>query len=378
MKLIVDENIVLGKEAFESFGQVVFQNGRAITNHCLKNADVLIVRSITDVNEKLLKETNVKFVGTATIGTDHIDLDYQKKNSIQFSSAAGCNSFSVAEYVFSAISHLVIKHNLNLSNMSIGVVGYGNIGTKVVKIAKALGMKVIINDPPLERISNQNIFSPLEDVLKCDIITFHVPLNLDGIDKTVHLLNEQNLSNLKENTILINSSRGPVVDNNALKMRLKLKNNIHTVLDVWETEPNFDIDLFKLVEIGTPHIAGYSYEGKINGTKIIYDALSNYLKTPATWKPNFDKVVDNKIEISDNENFVQIIQKLFNKSYKIIDDDSLMRKVFDFAEDERGKHFDMLRKTYRKRRELNNYEAIIKTENSELLNLLKVLRINVL
>jgi len=377
MQLVVDENIVLGKEAFKLFGEVKFKNGREINNNDLIKTDVLLVRSITNVNENLLKNTKVKFVGTATIGTDHIDLNYLKNNNIQFSSAAGCNSYSVAEYVFSGISYLTHKYKLNIPDMSIGVVGFGNIGTKVVKIAKALGMKVIINDPPLERIGKENCFSPLSDVLKCDIVTFHVPLNKSGIDKTVHLLNSENISKLKENTILINSSRGAVVDNIALKNKLIQNNNLYPVLDVWETEPNFDVELYKLINIGTPHIAGYSFEGKINGTKIIYDALSNYLKTPKIWKPIFEKVVDNKIEIKEHENSGQILHKLFDKSYQIINDDILMRESLNLSTEERINYFDFLRKNYRIRRELNNLEAVFRKKNSEFKNLLKVLRVKI-
>lgn len=375
MKLIVDENIVLGKEAFSLLGETTFVGGREITNQILLDTDILIVRSITKVNKELLKNTKVKFVGTATIGTDHIDLKYLEENNIEFSSAAGCNSYSVAEYVFSAITYFGNKYNFDLAEKSIGVVGYGNIGTKVAKIANAIGMKVFINDPPVERYSSEKIFSPLEEALKCDIITFHVPLNKDGIDKTVHLLDEKNLSLIKDNAILINSSRGPVVSNQDLKERLKEKNNIHTVLDVWETEPNFDYELFGLVEIGTPHIAGYSFEGKINGTKIIYDALTDYLKIPNTWKPIFDAVVDNKIDISENNNYSKVFSYLFEKSYKIIEDDFLMRKSESLSAEERGKYFDSLRKNYRIRRELNNFEAILKSDDSKLKNVLDVLRI---
>ena len=376
MKLIIDENIVQAKEAFKNFGETVYISGREINNQVLLDADVLIVRSITKVNENLLKNTKVKFVGTATIGTDHIDQKYLQENNITFSSAAGCNSYSVTEYVFSAITHFANKYKFNLSDKSIGVVGYGNIGTKIVKIAKALGMKVVINDPPLERESNENIFSPLEEALKCDIVTFHVPLNKDGIDKTVRLLNEQNIDLIRENTILINSSRGPVVCNKVLKQRLKKENNIHAVLDVWETEPNFDSELFDLLEIGTPHIAGYSFEGKLNGTKIIYDALSDYLKTEKTWKPVFERVSDNKINILDNETEAEVFQKLFNKSYKIMDDDLSMRESKGLSGSDKSTHFDSLRKNYRKRRELNNFEVVLNTENKKLRKLLNVLRVN--
>ncbi len=377
MKLVIDENIVQAREAFKDFGETTFLNGREITNEVLLDADVLIVRSITKVNEGLLKNTKVKFVGTATIGTDHIDQDYLQKNNIAFSSAAGCNSYSVTEYVFSAITHFANKYNFNISDKSIGVVGYGNIGTKIVKIAKTLGMTVVINDPPLERKSKENIFSSLEETLSSDIVTFHVPLNKDGIDKTVRLLNEKNINLIKDNAILINSSRGPVVCNKILKERLEKKNNIHAVLDVWETEPNFDSELFGLLEIGTPHIAGYSFEGKLNGTKIIYDALSDFLKTEKTWKPLLERVKNNRINISDNETEAEFFQKLFNKSYNIMDDDLSMRKSIGMLDAEKSKHFDSLRKNYRKRRELNNFEVVLDSDNEKLKTLLNVLRIEV-
>lgn len=376
MKLVVDENIVQGKEAFSSFGEVLFLNGRKVTNEILKDADALIVRSITKVNEELLENTNVKFVGTATIGTDHIDIKYLKENNIAFSSAAGCNSYSVTEYVFSALTHFAKKYNFDLSTKSFGIIGYGNIGTKIIKIAKALEMKVVINDPPLKREGKENIFSSLDEALKCDIITFHVPLNKNGVDKTIHLLNDKNIGLIKDDAILINSSRGPVVSNLVLKERLN-NNNIHAVLDVWETEPNFDSELFEFLEIGTPHIAGYSFEGKVNGTKIIYDALSDFLEKEKTWKPFLDKVVDNKIKVFDNENYTQVFKKLFDKSYNIMDDDISMRKTKGMSDDEKSAHFDMLRKNYRKRRELNNFEVELHSDDEKLKNILSVLRLKV-
>lgn len=377
MKLIVDENIVQGKQAFESFGNVQFINGREITNKILMDADALIVRSITKVDKTLLHNTKIKFVGTATIGTDHIDLKYLNENGIAFTSAAGCNSYSVAEYVFSALSHFAEKNNFKISEKSIGVIGYGNIGTKVIKIAKALGMKYVINDPPLERKGKENIFSSLEKALQCDIVTFHVPLNKTGIDKTVHLLGKNNIALLKNNAILINASRGPVVDNSVLEKRLQQNNNLNVVLDVWETEPNINTELFKLIDIGTPHIAGYSFEGKVTGTLMVYEALSEFLNTPKKWKPEFEVVPNNKITIEENDDYNIILKKLFEKSYKIIEDDKKLREIINKKDAEKDKYFDMLRKNYPKRRELNNFEAKLKKENEKTENLLKVLRVKI-
>lgn len=375
MNLVVDENIVQGKEAFEKFGDVTFLGGRKISNKNLTEADALIVRSITKVNEELLKNTKVKFVGTATIGTDHIDLEYLKNNNISFSSAAGCNSYSVAEYIFSAITKIAGQNNFNLSDKSIGVIGYGNIGTKVVKIANSIGMKVVINDPPKERDTKEKIFSPLEDALKCDIITFHVPLNIEGIDKTVHLLDERNIGLIKENTILINSSRGPVVDNKVLKKRLKKNNNIFTVLDVWEEEPQIDTELLDLVSIATPHIAGYSFEGKVTGTKMVYDALCKNINIKPDWSPRRDIVLNNTVEIKNNDYVLKVLEKLFSKSYSVMDDDKLMRNIKNISEADIPEYFDGLRKSYRIRRELNNFEVLLHGKNNFLENLFTTLRV---
>ena len=375
MKIIVDENIPFGREAFENFGEVKLFNGREIDSSNCKNVDALIVRSITKVNEELLNNSKVKFVGTTTIGTDHIDQNYLSKSNIDFSSAAGCNSYSVAEYVFSSLSIIVNNKNLNFNKLSIGVVGYGNIGKKVVSIAEALGMHVVVNDPPLQRTTNQRNFSTLEEALKCDIITFHVPLNKSGIDKTIHLLNEENINLIKEEAILINSSRGPVVSNEALKIELENRNNISTVFDVWETEPNYDSELLKLVSIGTPHIAGYSYEGKVNGTVMIYKALSKHLGVNPNWKPNLEEVVNNKIESVGIDTEENLLLKIFGKSYNIIEDDTLLREGLNLPLNKRSEHFDRLRKKYKIRRELNNFEISLNSETKKFRNLLKVLRI---
>lgn len=208
MKIIVDENISFGKEAFSEFGEITFAHGREITNNMLGDAEALITRSITKVNEELLSGTKVKFVGTATIGTDHIDLNYLHENGIAFSSAAGCNSNAVKEYVLAAVSHVFKKHSMDIKNKSIGIIGVGNIGTKVAAISESLGLRVVRNDPPLLRETGSDIYSSLEEALKCDIITCHVPLNKEGADKTYHLINEETLRMIKPGTLLINSSRG--------------------------------------------------------------------------------------------------------------------------------------------------------------------------
>lgn len=378
MKLVVDENIPQGKEAFGKFGDIVLAHGRKISNDMLKDADILIVRSITKVDESLLNNTKVKFVGTATIGTDHVNKSYLEKENIYFADAAGCNAFSVAEYVVCAINQYLEKYNKKFSGLSIGVIGYGNVGSKVVKYAKALGMKVLINDPPLERNSRENIFCSLDEALTADIITFHVPLNKSGIDKTVHLLNETNINKIKSGSMLINSSRGPVVDNNVLLKRLKVKSDLFTILDVWEGEPDFIPELLEIVDIGTPHIAGYSFEGKINGTKLINDKLSDFLKTKTDWQPIYPSIEKKDLSINANMVFEYEFNALTKRIYDIRRDSRDLKKALSTEVENRGKFFDELRKKYYIRREFCNYNIITSPQDNTANEILRQLRFNIL
>ncbi len=378
MKLVVDENIPQGKEAFGKFGDIVLAHGRTISNEMLKDADVLIVRSITKVDEQLLNSTKVKFVGTATIGTDHVDKSYLEKENIYFADAAGCNAFSVAEYVVCAINQYLEKFNKNFTELTIGVIGYGNVGSKVVRFAEALGMKVLINDPPLERNSTEKIFCSLDETLSADVITFHVPLNKSGIDKTVHLLNEASINKIKSGTMLINSSRGPVIDNNTLLKRLKKKSDLFAVLDVWEGEPNFIPELLELVDIGTPHIAGYSFEGKINGTKIIHDKLCAFLKIKKDWQPNYPAIENDTLLFNTGNNFENEFNLLTKNIYDISRDSSDLKKSLLPGIESREKYFDELRKKYYIRREFLNYYIKQTQKNDRVKEILEKLRFNVL
>ncbi|HMN25165.1 MAG: 4-phosphoerythronate dehydrogenase [Ignavibacteriaceae bacterium] len=377
LKIVVDENIAFAKTAFNQFGDVTLLSGRKITNAILKSVDVLIVRSITNVNEDLLEDTKVRFVGTATIGTDHIDLDYLKKNNIAFADAKGCNAYSVAEYIVAVILNLSVRFDFKLSDKSIGIVGVGNVGSKVAAFAQALGMKALLNDPPLQRSGDKRNFVSLDEIFSADIITLHTPLNLTEIDKTFHLFYKENINKIKDGAILINSSRGAVINNIEL-LNLIDKKNLKVVLDVWENEPNVNVGLLQKVMIATPHIAGYSYEGKVNGTKMIYNSLCDYLgeekhfsfdlKNPPDQLKQFD--VTQKLEASLNS--------LISSIYNIKDDVARMRKTITMNESERILEFDLQRKNYPNRREFNNYK--IKSENlsEEIKNILKILRFNLI
>ena len=373
MKITADENIAYAKEAFSEFGKVKLLHGREITPESLKDTDVLIVRSITKVDKNLLKGTKVKFIGTATIGKDHIDTEYLRNNSIAFADAAGCNAHAVNEYVFTALAEVLEKKKLRFKDFSIGIIGVGNVGSKVARCASNLGMKTILNDPPLKRKTGDEKYRELDDALKADIVTLHVPLNKEGIDKTFHLFDYNILNRLRDNCILINSSRGSVVDNGALE-RIIDKKNLTVILDVWENEPAISSSLLKKVFIGTPHIAGYSYEGKINGTMMIYSALCRFLNREESYSIQALKVDEPVIEVTGDESVENTFGKIFKKIYDIKEDDKKLRKIIGKEKNEAGKYFDMLRKDYPLRREFSNYTVVGPETGSELTEILPAFR----
>lgn len=377
LRLIVDENIAFADKVFSQFGKVNLMPGREITNSSLKDTDVLIVRSITNVDEELLKNTPVKFVGTATIGTDHIDLDYLKNKNIFFADAKGCNAYSVAEYVISSLLSLVVRFEFSLKDKFIGIVGVGNVGSIVAVFAEALGMRVLLNDPPLKRNGDNRNFIELNEILNCDVVSLHTPLNLKGIDKTYHLFNSDILNKVKDGAILINSSRGAVINNLDLLTAIE-KKNLKIVLDVWENEPDINIKLVKNVLIATPHIAGYSYEGKVNGTKMIYNSLCDYLDEEKTFSFDLQNPTNQLKKLDGIKKIEESLNSLISSIYSIKDDDIRMRKMIMMNESEGILEFDLLRKNYPNRREFNNYT--IKSDNlsEEIKNILKILRFNLI
>jgi len=376
LKIIVDENIVFAEEAFSAFGKVQLFPGRKLNNQILKDADILVVRSITKVDEELLKNTRIKFVGTATTGNDHVDQEYLRKNNIFFADAKGCNADSVGEYVITALMKIASEKNIALKNKTISVIGVGNIGSRVVKFAETLGMHISKNDPPLERAEKGNDFVSLDDVLQADIISFHVPLTIDGRDKTYHLLNSQNLKRLKDNSILINTSRGEVIDNKALQ-EITYSKKLKLILDVWENEPEINKELLKNSEIGTAHIAGYSYEGKLNGTRMIFNALCKFLGEEKNWNPILPSIETPVQRLTTMENIDNNLYHLFKSIYNIDDDDSGLRKILKMDTINSANHFDKLRKEYKVRREFSNYTVLLTHKEVELKRMFENFRFEV-
>ena len=377
MKIIIDENIIFAKEAFSPYGNVILKSGREITKSLVKDADALITRSITQINSNLLSGSRVQFIGTATTGIDHVNTDYLKKEGIGFANAAGCNSQAVAEYVFTALTYISQTKQIPLLDKTIGVIGAGNIGSKVVKMSKALGLKVLINDPPLQRKTKENIYCSLKEALTADIITLHVPITYSGIDKTFHLIDEKQLTQIKKDTIFLNSSRGPVVNNKTMIKILKSK-NLTTIFDVWENEPEISTILLSKVDIGTPHIAGYSFEGKVNGTKMIYDAFCKFFNLELSWNPNLPEISNKEIEINIVDSIENALYQIFKKVYPINEDSNQLKKMVGLPKEMQSKYFDKLRKEYRLRRELSNYTVILPSRNRSIKEMLQNFGLNII
>jgi erythronate-4-phosphate dehydrogenase len=354
MKVFADENIPFAREAFGQFGDVVTYKGRDLTPQRIAEADILFVRSVTKVGPQLLDASQVKFVATATIGTDHVDEAYLAKRGIGFASAPGSNANSVAEYITAALLELsasVLQRKVE--GMTIGIVGVGNVGSRVEKKARALGMNVLLNDPPLRRQTGDPKYLPLEKLFEADVITMHVPLTKEGGDATYHLANESFFVRMKPGSVFINSSRGPVAKGSALTEALGSKKLAGAVLDVWEGEPNLDAALLERVLIGTPHIAGYSYDGKVNGTKMIHDAACHFFGVETGWSPAPEKLALPQFAFvglgtQEGEAGLRSAVKL---AYDIRADDMAMRRITQLPPAEHGAYFDRLRKQYPVRRE---------------------------
>ena len=369
MKIIIDDKIPFIKGVFERWADVVYSRGHAIDARMVADADALIVRTRTRCDSRLLQGSKVKIVASATIGFDHIDTAWLDTAGIKWANAPGCNSGSVMQYVTSALFFLAEKHSLDLRSMTLGVVGVGNVGSKVVRAAKTIGMKVLQNDPPRQRLEGGNEFLPLEELIaESDILTLHVPLTSEGEDRTRYLINSANLARLKKNALLINTSRGEVVDNAALREALSAGILSGAVLDVWEGEPATDRRLVDLTDIATPHIAGYSVDGKANATVNSVRQVASVLGIPlADWTPaSLPRPAVPVIDLTgraDDESTPELVARAVRHTYPVDEDDRLFRA-------DPGK-FEYLRDNYRIRREFSSYH--VKTADPEAEQILAAL-----
>lgn len=371
MLLIADQNIPLAREAFSQFGQVRLAAGRTLSRTDLHQADVLIVRSVTKVNAALLQGTPVRFVGTATIGTDHVDRAFLAAAGIGFASAAGCNARSVVEYVLAALAEHCVATGTDWTGRTLGIVGHGNIGSRLAAAARGLGMNVIVCDPPLAEAGDHPDFLPLETVLaESDYISIHVPLTREGPHATFRMIGEEEFDLLRPDAVFINAARGEVLDNAAA---LALPESITLILDVFENEPRPDRDVVARCFLASPHIAGYSFEGKINGTRMMADAIARHLGTTSAWAPELPVPADREIALSPQLEGMASVLEAIRRSYPVREDDARLRAGMELSEEAWGLHFDDLRKSYWMRREFANYAIVPPAEDAAAGRILRAL-----
>jgi erythronate-4-phosphate dehydrogenase len=354
VKILVDENMPYARELFSRTGTVVAVPGRPVPQAELDDADGLMVRSVTKVNAELLSGKPVKFVGTATAGTDHIDEAFLQEQDIAFSAAPGCNAIAVVEYVFSSLLLLAERDGFLLKDRTVGIVGVGNVGGRLQARLEALGIKTLLCDPPRADRGDDGEFLPLSTlVADADILTFHTPLYKQGDYKTLHLADEALLKALKPGTILINACRGPVVDNAALLKVLEQRDDLSVILDVWEPEPELSLPLLAKVDIATAHIAGYTLEGKARGTTQVFEAWTAFLGKPQQVAldtllpaPEFGQIT------LHGELDQPTLKRLVHLVYDVRRDDAPLRAVAAIPGE-----FDRLRKNYLERREWSSLQV---------------------
>ncbi|MEZ5573296.1 MAG: 4-phosphoerythronate dehydrogenase [Halioglobus sp.] len=353
LRILVDENIPATQHYLGALGTVTCVNGRTLSPSQLQGIDVLLVRSVTRVDEALLCDSEVKFVGTATSGFDHIDRAYLAARGIGFAHAPGSNANSVVEYVLAAIAAVGEQLENLLAGGVVGIAGYGNIGKALAARLGALGIEYRIYDPWLDQGTIPHA-STLSDVLGCDVVSLHTELTTRLPWPSYHLLGQRELQSLRPETLLINASRGPVVSNAALLEALQTgRGPVKTVLDVWEGEPQVNAELLERVALGSAHIAGYSLDGKVLATRMLRDAVCAHLMLPSssTESPLAQAPLP---DIGQELSGASLIRALVHCRYDIRIDDQLLRQIVahDKPEYDVGKAFDGLRKSYRERREL--------------------------
>lgn len=340
MKLLIDDTCYAYDKIFGSFGEITKVAGGDINAHLVKDCDILIVRSRTQVNAGLLAGSRVKFVGSAVAGLEHIDQDYLHANNIGFFSAQGCNAMAVAEFVISAIVNLAAEFGFDYQTKTLGIIGVGNVGSRLAKKAKLLGIKTLLNDPPRQKNENLADFVDLPTALSADIISFHTPLTTTGAHPSYHLLNADNFHLISPQTIVFNTARGGVIDELIWQNTPTLSN----VIDCWENEPNINPNLQKNAFLATPHIAGHSVDAKFQGSFMVYQALCRFFN------------------IEQNADIANLInpQKLSIKKDNLKD---TLNAIYDFKQDDAAiqntNNFEDYRRHYPIRYEWHHFDSDI-------------------
>jgi erythronate-4-phosphate dehydrogenase len=375
MLIVADENIPLLDAFFAGFGEIRRVPGRSIDRATVEQADVLLVRSVTNVNRALLEGSKVRFVGTCTIGTDHLDLEYFNEAGITWSSAPGCNARGVVDYVLGSLMTLAEIEGVDLTQRTYGVVGAGEVGGRLIKVLKGLGWNVKVCDPPRQAAEGGDYVSLEQIIEQCDVISLHTPLTRSGGGATWHLFDQQRLQQLKPGAWLINAARGPVVDNAALRKVLLEREDLQAVLDVWEAEPEVDTALAELCVLATPHIAGYSLDGKQRGTAQIYQAYCAFSGQPAVIQLSdlLPAPWLSEVTLHADSDPAWALAMLCRGVYDPRRDDADFRRSLVGNVGEQRAAFDMLRKQYPVRREIEGLKVRIEGESLALARIVAAL-----
>ena len=355
MIIAVDRALPYWKEAFSDLGEVRSFAGNELRAEGLIGADALVVRTVTPVNADLLEGSAVRFVGAASAGMDHVDQEYLRRKGIYFRHAAGCNADAVSEYVITALHTAAVRKNWVLAEKSLAVIGVGQVGSRVARKARALGMNVLMCDPPLRDATGDDSYQPFASVLKADILTFHTPLTDDGPYPTRHMLNRSVIEQLDSGQFLVNTSRGEIFDGRALSDALREKRVLGAILDVWEGEPNIDYSLLEFTEIGTPHIAGSTLDGKIKAVTMIREELCKFLGIASPFCTDGFYPPARRIRSQADAVPSEIISYVLCEAYDIAKDDAALRELSSLPENLRGKNYEQLRSTRFLRQEFPHY-----------------------
>ncbi len=369
MKIICASSLALGREIFSTLGDVTVVPERDITADVVRDADALIVRSKVRVNRELLEGSRVSFVGTATAGTDHFDIPWLEEQGLAWTAAPGSNARSVAEYVVAALLRLAVRHHFSLEGKRLAVVGVGNVGRRLADLAPALGLQVLLNDPPRAALEPDQPLRPLEDILpQADIVSLHVPLTLEGPYATRHLVDCRFLSALKPGCLFVNASRGEVVDEDSLLLALRQGWVSRSVLDVFEREPRLRCEVAVQADLISPHIAGYSYEGRVNGTHLCYEAACRFFEREASWRPApADCPSCPAIQVdARGRRAEEVLDAVVRVAYDIEADDAALRSGLVEDDVERGRHFQKLRGQYPNRYEFGAWPVALRGADDAL------------
>ena len=371
MKILADQNIPEVAQAFRDLGEVILMPGRDIRPQHLQDCQCLITRTVTRVDATLLEGSAVEFVGTATIGTDHMDLDYLQRSNIGYSNAAGCNAEGAAEYVISGLFELSRQKEFDPFKLKAGIVGFGNVGSRLFAKLKALGIDCLLCDPPLQKSDRSDqSFAPLDVILaECNFISLHVPLARDGEHPTFHLFDTERLHQLAQNCVLVNAARGEVIDNAALLQLLHQRDDLNVYLDTWENEPLVSRKLLQRVDLATPHIAGYSVEGRLRGTQMVLDAACAHFKCNSSWQMSAQLPTAKALDVGQTNSTLESWQELFRRHWDIRSDHEAFVAGVDFDDETFAKHFDSLRRVFPDRLE---YDRCRVTQQRDKLTLQKL------